>query len=315
MKKIFLCLFAAASTLVLFSSCDKVDPPYKENTGVSAGGACTFPANTAPVYRKILVEDFTGHLCGDCPNANRNLYNVLKPLYGDTIITVAVHAGPPTFTGICPSENSYPPAAPVGSYAMDYRTPSGNSWFSDFSISGNPKGMISRIGYPAAELDWGAWGTAINSIKGTAPKMQLQILNTYNSSSGDLNTCIKTTFLVNMSDTFNLSVILTEDSIIDWQKDYAIPPPTQPYGQNDSAYVHRHVLRGTINSAYGEQIKSGSIAVGDTVVNSYSVNLLSLPSAINPHNPALNVAHCYIIAFVYEANSKEVMQVEEEKVE
>lgn len=315
LKRYFPGLIVVITASVLFSTCDTIDPPYTQDTGITRGSPCAFPVDTTTVYRKVLVEDYTGHLCGNCPDASRNLYNVLKPLYGDTIITVGVHAGTSNFTGVCPGENSYPPMAPVGSYAVDYRTPSGDTWFSPqgFGISVNPKGMVSRVGYPSAALDWGTWGTVIDTMSRVA-KMKLQILNTYNA--GQLNTCIKTTFLANMNGTFNLSVILTEDSIIDWQKDYAITPPNlPPYGQNDSAFVHRHVMRGTLNTTYGEQIAAGNIVAGDTAVNSYAVNLLSLPTAINPHNPTLNVAHCHVVAFVFDANTKEVMQVEEERVQ
>ena len=314
-KRFFHSLFTVVATLVLFSSCDYVDPPFKEDTGIETGGACVFPIDTATPYRKVLLEDYTGHLCGNCPDAAEEIYNVLKPLYGDTLISIGVHSNPTNFTGICPDDNSYPPQAPIGSYANDYRTPSGITWYDDFGFIGIPGGMVSRTSYGGnLVLSSSGWNPAIDSLAGTPAKAKLQILNNYNSSSGELNICIKTTFLANTTGTYNLCALLTEDSIVSWQTDYDLPPTTVPYGRNVPDYVHRHVMRGALNTAYGEEIKSGSIAVGDTAVKSYKINLLSLPSAVNPVNPTLNIDHCHIVAFVFDANTKEILQVEEEKV-
>lgn len=316
-KKIFQVTVIALVAMTVFS-CDKIEAPYTEDTGISAGDTnCPFPTDATPVYRKILLEDYTGHLCGNCPDAAAELYNVVKPLYGDTLIVLAVHAGPLNFTGTCPADNSYPPSPntlPTDAYSKDYRTPSGNTWFTDFNVSNNPKGLVSRIGTPPTVVAWQNWGTAIQSATGTPAKMKLQILNTYNSSTGELNTCVKTTFLSDTSGaTYNLSVVLAEDSIVDWQRHYSGTHPT--YGTNLPNYVHQHVMRGTLNTVYGEEIKSGTIATGDTVVKSYKVNLLSLPAAINPINPTLNVDNCHVIAFVFDANTKEILQVEEAEVQ
>ena len=113
-----------------------------------------------------------------------------------------------------------------------------------------------------------------------------------------------------VSGTYNLTVVLTEDSVIDWQVWY---PPHVP--QNVPDYVHRHVLRGAItNDPLGEQIFTGSAAVNDSVISPYTLNLLNI-SSINPVNPTLNIDHCSIIAFVSDSTSREIFQVEEKKVQ
>src|SRR4051812_45447964 len=90
MKKLLLCLFTVAAALVLFSSCNKIDPPFKQTVGGPASSGIT---------RKILIEDYTGFKCGNCPAGASILYNQLKPIYGNDLITIAVHASPSnTFT-------------------------------------------------------------------------------------------------------------------------------------------------------------------------------------------------------------------------
>ena len=94
MKKIF--FYSAATVFVcVVLSCDKINAPYTVTSTVScADVACSFPTDANPVYRKVLVEDVTGHLCGNCPAAALILYGAggLKEQYGDTLISMGVHA-------------------------------------------------------------------------------------------------------------------------------------------------------------------------------------------------------------------------------
>ena len=54
------------------------------------------PAN---VSRAVLIEDFTGQLCVNCPNANDAIHQ-LQEQYGDSnVIAVGIHSGPRGFKG------------------------------------------------------------------------------------------------------------------------------------------------------------------------------------------------------------------------
>lgn len=325
-KNIYILSVSIAAVLLIFS-CDNIDPPYLQDTSGPVNidslthvqdSLCTFGSTTPVTYRKILVEDYTGHLCGNCPYAANALYGPggLKVLYGDTIISIGVHASPLNqFTETCPPA-AYPQGASSPAYAEDFRTPAGETWLVDFGVLSNPKGIVSRKPYLGnTVLNFSAWGAAVQAIKNATPNADvgIQILNTYDSASNNVSTCVKTTFLHALSGTYKLSVLLTEDSIKAWQENYAIPN-NPPLYHNDTAYIHHHVLRGAVNTPYGVQIKTGNIAANDTVRNTYNVNLSSLPSAMNTTNPVLNANRCYIIAFVFDATTKEVLQVEEAKV-
>ena len=319
-KKIISIVFAALAVPVLFFSCDDVEPPYTmqaDTVGIPVNdSACVFSAAGPVTYRKVLIEDYTGHLCGYCPSAAAIIASTLTPLYGDTLIALGVHASPfHQFTETCPPA-PYPSGAYSPGYIEDFRTVASEAWLSFFAIASNPKGMVSRIGYPTSThvKAPSAWALACSSIIAQPAVAGIQIINNYDSVSGNLTTCIKTTYLEAFSGTYYLSVLLMEDSIKAWQYDYNLPN-TAPLYYNDTNYIHRHVLRGAINSSFGVQLNTAPVAAGDTVRNSYAVNLQSLPSAMNTTNPVINVSRCSVVAFVYDNTTKEILQVEEAEVE
>jgi hypothetical protein len=305
MKKLLLYLLTVSAAVVLFSSCDRVDPPFRQTSG---GGN---PNTSDTVFRKILIEDYTGFKCGTCPPAAVILYDQLKPLYGEELVTIGVHASSGNnFTEPSPPA-SLPPNAPSGSYSTDFRTATGEAWLAFFNVGANPNGMVSRLDYLTSgqvKLP-GAWGTAAQSIYHQPAKFKIEITNLYNTSTGALNSDVKVKVLQAVSGTYNLSVVLTEDSIIDWQVWY---PPHSPVNVPD--YVHRHVLRSAINGNFGDQVFTGSAAVNDSTVNSYSMNLLNM-TAVNGSTIVPNIAHCHVVAFVFDATTKEIWQVEEEAVQ
>lgn len=303
-KKFAACLFAVAAALVVLPSCDKVDPPYTQTQGGN-------PNTSDSIFRKILIEDYTGFRCGNCPAAAQTLYSTLLPLYGEELISIGVHASPNhTFTNTTPPA-SLPAGAPAGSFSTDFRTPAGEAWLAYFNVSANPNGMVSRLEYPSSTHVKipSAWGSAAQSVYHQPAKFKIEITNQYNSTSGNLNCDVKVKVLEAVSGTYNLTIVLTEDSVIDWQVWYSHTP------QNEPNYVHRHVMRGALNGTFGDQIFTGSAAVDDSTTNTYSVNLLSLPASVNPVNPTLNIDHCHIVAFVFDNTTKEIWQAEEEKVQ
>ena len=73
---------------------------------------------------------------------------------------------------------------------------------------------------------------------------------------------------------------------------------------DDLNYVHRHVFRKTINGAWGEEINTTAIAPEEVITKSYTTTL----------DAAYNADNCYIIAYVSNSNTKEVLQVIEKKI-
>ena len=117
-------LYIIPVLILAFAACDYIDEPYTE------GSETTDPTDT--VKRKILLEDFTGHQCPNCPAA-AVIAHQLQELYPEQVVLVTVHAG--IFAQMI-SPN----------YLIDFTCAEGNALNSFFGVSavGNPNGLINR---------------------------------------------------------------------------------------------------------------------------------------------------------------------------
>jgi len=262
---------------IIIQSCDKVDPPYKKDAVVLSG------------ERKVLVEEFTGHKCGNCPRAAKALQD-LKALYGDNLIIISIHAG--SFATV------FPPAA--GFYFYDFRNPVSTALYTDFGINTNPAGMVNRQeinGSPI--LSSTKWAEEINSVlTATDPvPVKMTISNDYDSFTRQLQTSVTTEYYSTLSGSYKLCVFMVEDSIVNWQTDYDVQPNDVP------DYVHRDVLRGSMNGTYGDPVT-------ETIEG--NIKTMNFSAAIDT---AWNDQQFSVVAFLYNESTKEIIQVEEEHVE
>jgi thiol-disulfide isomerase/thioredoxin len=275
MKKL-LTLSAALLIVALFNSCDKVSPPYKNPIVVPAG------------ERNVLVEDFTGHKCGFCPRATRAAYD-LKQTYGDRMIVLSIHAGFFASTNIPP-------------FTYDFKCAESIALDTDFGISlaGNPNGMVNRKKINGSFIiPYTSWGAEVaNVLNSTAPlPVRIGINAEYDTTSRQLDTEVQLDFASDLLGTHKLSVYLVEDSIVKWQKDYDATPNDNPN------YVHREVLRGSMNGTYGDVISNTT--AGETVVRNYSTTL----------NNTWDAKHMSLVVFLYNDATKEIIQVEQKHLE
>jgi thiol-disulfide isomerase/thioredoxin len=284
MKKIILNSIVITLTSLILFSCDYVKDVRDPNFSVAGGN------------RKVLVEDYTGHKCGNCPAAADTL-KYLEHKYEGRIIPLAIHAG------FFASVNS--------SYPTDFRTTDGNAYDSQFGISaaGNPNGLINRVGHGTGGFikAYSVWESEVAQMLATTSKFELKIKNTFTLGSNNLNTSITVKSLANNTGNYKLVVLLTEDSIIAEQLDYRLPSGSQQIPN----YEFNHVLRGAINSTWGDQIFVSGAVANDSIVKSF--NNYTISGSYNP-------AKCHVIAYVYDADSNsptyyEVLQAEEAKVE
>ena len=278
MKNIFSILLVA----LLFAACDKIDGPYSEN-----------PQNTndTGVVRKVLIEDFTGQKCGNCPRAAEAI-EAIEAIYGKKVVSVGIHVG--YFAEPNPQGNP--------KFTYDFRTPVGDYWDNVFQNSaiGLPNGAINRVksnGF--VPQNYTNWSTLVSQILTQEADADIAVTNTYNAGTRQVNTTVNTKILNDLPGNYMLSVYVTEDSIVNWQKDYTITP------DNDiSNYVHRHVLRGSMNGNVGTAVGTGALAAGQSYSQSFSMTL----------DPSWVQSHCAIVAFIYNTVTKEVVQVEEQKI-
>src|SRR5688500_18814574 len=94
MKNIF-SFIAVLLFILVFAGCDKVlIPQQPQNTSVAVNDT----------FRKILIEDFTGHFCQNCPAA-AEMVDSLSNAYPGQVIGVGVHID--FFAEPCPPHAPY----------------------------------------------------------------------------------------------------------------------------------------------------------------------------------------------------------------
>ncbi len=278
MKKIFYTLLIIS--LALIFSCDEVKNPLKP-----ASNQCGDDTQPVPI-RKILVEDFTGHTCPNCPPAAEQMA-FLKQKYCDYIVPVALHVS--VF------------ATPNSTYPEDFRTAEGTEIDQYFGVSaaGLPHGLVNRMPYNENPIIvYAEWAAAIEALLLSPPEMYLTINTSFNPVDSLVSISVRTDILKNVPDNLSLSVYLTQDSIIAPQKDIRMNPVLIPN------FVHQHVLRAVINGTWGEQITDAPSLFGNMIEKTYSIKI----------KPEWNVSHCEIVAFVFRSDSRDVIQAESKPI-
>lgn len=263
-------------TVIFMAGCDKIDPPFMNEKG---GGG-----EDADVVQKVLLEDYTGHTCVNCPAAAK-IASDLQNFYGEKLIVMAVHAG---FF----ADPVQPP------FDADFRTETGNAWVVDFDIKSFPSGMINRGLEGGRIAGKGLWASKVGAAMQETARASLKIEANYTEANRQVGLKIDSRFLQDASENYLLQVCLVEDSILGPQRNN---DPSVGETPTITDYYHRHVLRKGVNGIYGESISSTPIVVNETYTHEYNITL----------NADYNADRCSIIAFIYREADLEIVQVEE----
>jgi hypothetical protein len=278
---------------ILLASCDIIPPDQarviRPVAPIDTSGNDTNVANT-PVQR-VFLEDFTGHRCGNCPSAAREIQR-LEDIYGDKLVAMAIHCSD-LFAA------PFPPIA--GKFTYDFRTPVGNSLDQRFGASnaGLPKGLVNRRRFNNAFiLNFSAWGGNVAQILTEAPRAGVYLRGNFNASTRALNITIDAEFVNAQNFNHEIVAYLVEDSIVNWQKDYS-----RPTGQQDIAdYVHRHVLRDQLFVT--DAVIRAPIAAGTTIRRNAAITI----------GNNINEGNASVIVILANTSTEEVLQVAEYKL-
>jgi hypothetical protein len=275
--------------LLILSSCDKVDKP------LDTGAAFCDPNVVVP--RKVLIEDFTGHLCNNCPAASDAAAAIVND-YGDKVIVIAAHVTSTFARPLLTSSEWANSGVPDSSFMTDFRTPAGNAYLSQFTPSGLPTGLVSRVPFNNSyTIGVSSWSSAVFNLVCTEAAVQMEFSNvSYNAASREIDVQIDATLRNDLAGDYSIVVCLTENDVVDWQLDERTSPP---YVSN---YVHKHALRDNLNGTWGTNVISGSGSVGDIV--SVNVDNYVLDSGWEAGN-------CSLVAYIYDESDYEILQVEE----
>lgn len=208
---------AAALFSSAFMACDDIaeDNRYHEVEAVAA-------------QRAVLIEDFTGQNCINCPDAHE-VIEALEEQYGDNVIAVSIHGGgmslPLSWTNF--EQNR-----------VGLATEEGNYYNSIHSFSSWPAGVIN--GYIEA-LDYKTWASYIRPELERPAELSIN-LSAALSTDGD-QIAVNVELLPQKDMTGQLYVWILEDGIEAIQKTSA---------GMVSDYVHNNVFRAPVNDVDGE---------------------------------------------------------------
>ncbi len=299
-------LIIIGSAIMVFAACDKVKNP---NQNPNTNSNCVVTPNIVKTnsltsgYRKVLVEDYTGHTCGNCPKAARFIENIeLTASFKDSMIVMAVHAGG---AGGFAEPN-------MPDYPDEFRNEASNDWdvFLGMSVAGFPKVLVNRT--PASPQAYSALNTLIPLNVRKPQSAKLDVTTYLDTAKLLLNVDVKTTFKMAYTNSVKLVLTMLEDSIIAHQKDY-LPPVGTVVSTSDPDltlfYVFNNMNRGAINGSWGDLVKAGPIAVNDTVTKKYTC------FKVNSYNGSKkSIKNMSVLAFVYDDITKEILQAEKIKI-
>lgn len=304
MKNAFLIILS----VIVLASCDVINGEVRENVNtvipIDTTGTDTTGNDTTVVpdfTKSVLIEEFTGHKCGNCPGAAREIFNYkTASSKKDNIVVIAVHAGS--------LAEPDPDFLPGTKFKYDFTTDVGDALDDEFGVNqaGVPRAVVSRKDYNGGILIQPfSISDAANQILNDGSESPVGITGTpsFNEGSNALTISVTSHFQETVAENVKLSVYVSEDSIINWQKNYAANgDPEYPAGDLDN-YVHMHVFRGSMNGTYGTLLNSAS-----------GVSIDADAKIENPYSFVLTdhiAKNCNIIAFVYKESTLEVLQVKE----
>ncbi len=223
--------------------------------------------------KNILLEEFTGINCGNCPSAHKIAANLLLA-QENTFYSIAIHSG------------YY--ASPF-SDQPDFRTPEGEELDATFaSGSGYPCGMINRHTFAGTSpiMSRSNWTLCAKEIHQENAPVNLYVTSTYSAADAQLTVHVEGYYTADVDAQQNfLTVALTQNNI----------RGPQSGGGVGSDYLHQHMLRDYLTPLWGDTISDCTEGSFFTKDYTYAV-----PENIN--DVAVDPAELEVIVFV--ANDK-----------
>ena len=218
-----------------------------------------------PTGKTVLIKDFTGARCVNCPAAAEYAHNLQHQLDEDHIFIMSVHAG-------------YL-AQPLGQFP-DFLTDEGTEWYNNHDA--NPLFAVDHVALTDGNtLGMEQIDAPVAAALEEEQTFEISVISNYDESNRQLGVTANVMALMEKDGEFYITVCLVEDNIVGWQ--------TTPSGV-DKEYVFRNVFRGTLNGAGGDAFEENHVDANDTFHFNYNTVL----------NAAYNADECYLMVYVYD---------------
>lgn len=280
-SRLFILFFIATSFLY---SCDQVEVtnryievPTNQPDSVSD----SLPDSVMVFERTVLLEEFTGQTCTNCPDAHRTVAQLINQ-YGEKLISVAIHSG--SF-GIAESSSN--------ANMLGLMQPEGDVYANFWGVKTYPSGVVNRRGGVLSATEFAGaiykemqreadMGIVINAAIDNVDGKQVIKCHVTLESTVDING--------------KLQLWVTESNIKAVQIDN---------GKLVSDYEHNHVYRACIKASDNQDAWGEDVAIKENIPMSFDRQI-----AVKDNWKAENLS---VVAFVY--NDKDgVMQAAECKL-
>ncbi|HIP35548.1 MAG TPA: Omp28-related outer membrane protein [Crocinitomix sp.] len=287
----------------LLTSCDKVEQPVKPSIDIDTtlytdGNWADYPWPQFPTNtntdRNILIEDYTGHKCPNCPAAAIVAKSV-EDANPNRVFVVSIHAGAAGDNSFQALDNDCG-TNPNAEFCTDFTTPEGTAYGikfgPDYGFFGNPFGNVSRYTFNGTmfqfHTEWQAKTDQLLTQNDLQVNMQA-VSNFYPQSNG-IYLHVQSHFLNDLSGNYNIVTYVVDNEVIDWQID----------GTTHIEFYHHHnVFLGCIDgSAWGHTIATDPKA-GDIVQTDYAYQL----------PVELTTDSIHFLSYVYNVDTYEILQV------
>lgn len=219
MKKI---LYFVAASLIVFSSCEKIDG---DDRFIDNNQGSNQPSK---VVKRMLVEDFTGQNCPNCPDGAAILEDLQKSTFTNgEMIVVAMHAG-----GLADSR------------FLKHET--AQTYMDALNLKNNPALSVDRVS--STDVSITQWGAMITKRAGEATSpCDIETRLFYNPDTRTVNAVSDVKFVEDYNGgKLGVQHYLLRDSLVVFQ--------STTHGM-DNAYVHNHVFFGTLyKNIWGEEL-------------------------------------------------------------
>jgi len=215
---------------------------------------------TTPLNKNVVLEEYTGVNCINCPDGHY-VANRIAELHPGRTVVINIHAG--SFAN--------------GTYTTD----EGTVLMNTFGVNSFPKATVNRHTFSGYTdnflLSRSSWPSAADTILSQPSPVNIAARGTLNWTTRELNITVQLYYTSDESGSTNLlNVAILQNNVIGEQDGYYYNPE-QVVGNH---YRHMHMLRHLVTGQWGDTIHT--TAAGTFVERTYTFTIPEMLGAPTP---------------------------------
>lgn len=271
-------------------SCKEVLPV--RTTILSIDSTYTISNIPAAQSRVVLMEEYTGASCVNCPDGHKIVKEMLD-LYGNNLAAVGLH----------PDGNALAKPVHEDKPDEDFRTEEARLLAAAFKVSSLPSGTIDRRSFDGSIVQGRfEWKQRLATAISNPVKINLKSRVYFDDKAGKYVLEFESTILEDIASNLNFSIMLLENKLDAPQKNGSLIV---------DPYEHEHVLRKMLTNALGNSLpkvasdggvyKKGRVFLKRIELEDYS-------------KTKYKIDNLYFVCFITDGSTNEVLQTTQAKV-